>query len=70
MTVLTGVHHWFPLVAPLAELLGVLSLHPSPLLETGHDVVAGLESVFCSLHRGLIVPRLQGTQRDRGHVHW
>jgi len=64
-TVLTGLHHWLPLVAPLTELLGVLPLHTSSLLETRHDVIAGLEGVFCSLHRGMEVPRLPG-HKERG----
>lgn len=61
----TGVHHWLPLVAPLAELLGVLPLHAGSLLEARHDVITGLESIFCPLHCALIVPRLPG-HRDTG----
>lgn len=60
ITVLTGVHYWFPLVAPLTELLGVLPLHACSLLEACHYVITGLESILCSLHTALIVPRLPG----------
>lgn len=63
---LTGVHDWLPLVAPLTDLLGVLALHASPLLEARHDVVAGLEGIFCPLHGALIVPRLPRQERGRG----
>ena len=64
-TALTGVHDWLPLVTPFTELLGVLSLHASSLLETRHDVITGLEGVLCSLYGALIVPRLPG-QKERG----
>lgn len=63
---LTGVHDWLPLVAPLTDLLGVLALHAGPLLEARHDVVAGLEGIFCPLHGALIVPRLPRQERGRG----
>lgn len=62
----TGVHHWLPLGAPLAELLGVLALQASSLLEARHDVAAGLEGVFGPPHRPLVVARLsQRSQRSQ-----
>lgn len=64
-TVLTGVHYWLPLVTPLTELLGVLPLHASSLLETRHYVITGLEGIFCPLHSALIVPRLP-EHKERG----
>lgn len=63
---LTGIHDWLPLIAPLADLLGVLALHAGPLLEARHDVIAGLEGIFCPLHGALIVPRLPRQKRGRG----
>ena len=59
-SVLTGVHYRLPLAAPLAELLGVLFLHLCSLHEAGHDVVAGLEGLFSSVHCPHIIPRLGG----------
>lgn len=60
---LTGVHHRLPLGAPLAQLLGVLALQASSLLEARHDVAARLEGVLGPPHRPLVVPGLRPRAR-------
>lgn len=63
LLILTRVHYGLPLATPLAELLGVLLLYLCSLHEAGHDVVAGLEGLFSSVHCAHIIPRL-GRRKD------
>lgn len=56
---LTRIHDGLPLAAPLAELLGVLPFHTGPLVEAGHEVIAGPVGLLGSVHRGYIIPRLE-----------
>lgn len=58
--ILTRIHYGLPLAAPLAELLGVLFFYLCSLHEAGHNVVAGLEGLFSSVHCTHIIPRLRG----------
>lgn len=65
LLVLTGIHYGLPLAAPLAELLGVLFFYLCSLVEAGHNVVAGLERLFSSVHCVCIIPRLGGEAERR-----
>ena len=58
LVILTGIHYRLPLAAPLAELLGVLFLYLCSLHEAGHNVIAGLEGLFSSVHCMHIIPWL------------
>lgn len=63
--VLTGIHYGLPLAAPLTELLGVLFFYLCSLHEAGHNVVAGLERLFSSVHCVYIIPWLRGEAERR-----
>lgn len=65
LLVLTGIHYGLPLAAPLAELLGVLLLYLCSFDETGHDVIAGLERLFGSVHCVFIIARLGGYREGK-----
>lgn len=50
LPILTGIHYGLPLAAPLAELLGILFLYLCSFHKAGHNIIAGLEGLFCSVH--------------------
>lgn len=59
LPILTGIHYGHPFAAPLAELLGILFLYLCSFHKAGHNIVAGLEGLFCSVHCTHIISWLQ-----------